>query len=510
MSQTSANNKRIAKNTLVLYIRMLITMGIGLLTSRVILDSLGVEDYGIYNLVGGFVAVFTIVRAGLLTATQRFITYDLGTGDKNELNNTFSTCVIIFVFLSVAIFILAELIGVWFIESHLTIPDNRMKAAHWVFQLSVLTLVITLVSYPYNALVIAHERMKAFAYISVYEAVSKLLIAYGLYVSSYDRLIIYAFLLFLVHLSMRIMYSFYCKRHFEESKVKWAINWPKIRKIYSFTGWEMFGSIAHIGFTQGLNILLGMFFNPVVNAARGIAVQVQSMITSFVHNFQMALNPQITKSYAKNDLDYTYKLIYASSKCSFYLLLFFSLPIILEADTLLRLWLVNVPEYTIVFFRLIIITAIIDSLSNPIIKLVESTGNIKYYQLIVGGILLMIVPVSYIVLRLGGAPYSVFIVHVILSVIAFVVRLFMSSRVAGLSIYIFCKEVLLPIFVVTPLSVILPLLFHLCIGGDIPRLLIVFLVSFISTVAVVYLWGLKSNERNMFLAQISKFRHKND
>ena len=502
------NNKRIARNTLVLYIRMLIIMGIGLLTSRVILDSLGVEDYGIYNLVGGFVVVFTIVRAGLLTATQRFITYDIGTGNKNELNNTFSTCVIIFIFLSIVIFIFAESFGVWFIDSHLTIPNHRLTAAHCVFQFSMLTLVITLVSYPYNALVIAHERMKTFAYISVYEAISKLLIAYGLYVSSYDRLIIYAFLLFLVHLSIQIMYSFYCKKHFEESKVNWTINWPKIRKIYCFTGWEMFGSIAYIGFTQGLNILLGMFFNPVVNAARGVAVQVQSMITSFVHNFQMALNPQITKSYAKNDLDYTYKLIYASSRCSFYLLLFFSLPIILEADTLLRLWLVNVPQYTTVFFRLIVITSIIDALSNPIIKLVESTGNIKYYQIIVGGILLMIVPVSYIILRLGGAPYSVFIVHVIISVIAFVARLFMSRRVAGLSIYTFCKEVLLPISLVTPLSVIPPLIFHLVIGGDVFRLLTVFLVSFISTVAIVYQWGLKSNERNMFLTQISKFRYK--
>lgn len=296
LNQATDNNKRIAKNTLLLYIRMLFLLGIGLYTSRVILASLGAEDYGIYNVVGGFIAMFSIFMAGLSSATQRFITFDLGKGELKKMSDTFSSCVHIYIMIGLLVFIVAEIVGVWFLENKLTIPSNRLIAARWVFQFSLITLIIGMISTPYNALIISHERMGAFAWISIYEALAKLVVAYQIQETSHDKLIIYALMLCLVQLSVRVIYSIYCRKNFKESKFIFKFNWSKIKEIYSFTGWAMLGGLASIGFTQGLNVLLNMFFNPVVNAARGVAVQVQNIINGFVLNFQTAINPQIIKS----------------------------------------------------------------------------------------------------------------------------------------------------------------------------------------------------------------------
>lgn len=504
MSNQSSNNKRIARNTLLLYFRMFITMAVGLFTSRVILDSLGVEDYGIYNLVGGFVTMFNVFRAGLISSTQRFITFDLGKGDMNELRSTFSTSLIIFLFISCVIVVIAEGIAPWFIQNKLTIPESRMTAAMWVFQFSLITLILNLISSPYNALIIAHEKMGAFAYISIFEVVAKLVVAYAIYISPFDKLIIYGLLLCIVQVIIRFMYSIYCNRHFKESKLEWRVNWAKVKKIYAFTGWELFGSVAVIGYTQGLNILLGMFFTPVVNAARGVAVQVQSMIIGFVTNFQTALNPQITKSYASGDIAYMNKLIFYSSKLSFFLLFVLSLPVILEADEILALWLVEVPEYTVTFFRLIIITTMIDAISNPIITSVEATGNIKKYQTVVGSILLLILPVSYVVLKLGAAPYAVFIVHIVMSAVAFTARLRMGSVVTGFLCMDFIKCVLLPIIGVVIISAIIPMLVHFAMPLGWIRMLVVGCISVLCVAVGVYLIGLQHNEREILLGFVIK------
>lgn len=504
MSNQSSNNKRIARNTLLLYFRMFITMAVGLFTSRVILDSLGVEDYGIYNLVGGFVTMFNVFRAGLISSTQRFITFDLGKGDMNELRSTFSTSLIIFLFISCVIVVIAEGIAPWFIQNKLTILESRMTAAMWVFQFSLITLILNLISSPYNALIIAHEKMGAFAYISIFEVVAKLVVAYAIYISPFDKLIIYGLLLCVVQVIIRFMYSIYCNRHFKESKLEWRVNWTKVKKIYAFTGWELFGSVAVIGYTQGLNILLGMFFTPVVNAARGVAVQVQSMIIGFVTNFQTALNPQITKSYASGDIAYMNKLIFYSSKLSFFLLFVLSLPVILEADEILALWLVEVPEYTVTFFRLIIITTMIDAISNPLVTSVEATGNIKKYQTVVGSILLLILPVSYVVLKLGAAPYAVFIVHIVMSAVAFTARLRMGSVVTGFLCMDFVKRVLLPIIGVVIISAIIPLLIHFAMSLGWIRMLVVGCISVLCVAIGVYLIGLQHNEREILLGFVKK------
>lgn len=508
MLQTSDNNKRIAKNTIFLYFRMLFLLGVGLFTSRVVLSSLGAQDYGIYNVVGGFISMFTIFNAGLTSATQRFITFDLGKGNLKELRDTFSTCVIIYMMIALVILVFAEVGGVWFLENKLTIPTDRLYAARWVFQLSLITLIIGLVSTPYNALIVSHERMGAFAWISIYEALAKLAVAYQIYVTSYDKLIVYAVMLCIVQLSVRIIYNVYCNRNFKESKVIFNFNWAKIKKIYGFTGWAMFGGLANIGFTQGLNVLLNMFFNPVVNAARGVAVQVQNIINGFVLNFQTALNPQIIKSYAKGDTSYMFKLIFASSKFSFLLLFVMSLPVMLEAETLLGLWLKEVPKYTPLFFRLIIITTMIDGISNPFMRAVDATGNIKKYQIIVGGILLMIVPVSYVVLKLGGAPYSVFIVHICMSFLAFLMRLYLVRKLINYSIMMYWKNVLSRLIVVVIISVVFSLFVRAKMESSLIRLIVVSLFSASAVLLLSYNIALLPNERallkNKFQSIIQK------
>ena len=278
------------------------------------------------------------------------------------------------------------------------------------------------------------------------------------------------------------------------------------KKIYSFTGWELFGSISVIAYTQGLNILLGMFFTPVINAARGVAVQVQGAITGFVTNFQTALNPQITKNYAKGNNEYMFKLVFIGSRASYYLLFLFALPLMLEADILLNLWLVEVPDYTVIFFRLIIITTMIDALSNPIITSVEATGKIRLYQVVVGGILLMILPVSYISLKLGGAPYSVFIVHVVIALLAFCARLVMARRVTGLPISQFVNSVILKVFLVTLLSTAIPFALHIFLKEGIVRLFVVVPLAVIISLFVIYTIGLQSQERDMIKEKVvSKF-----
>ena len=347
--------------------------------------------------------------------------------------------------------------------------------------------------------------MGAFAFISILETLAKLAVAYAIYVSPIDRLIAYAFLLCLVQVIIRFIYTFYCNRHFEESKVIWRLDWKKIKKIYAFTGWELFGSIAVIAYTEGLNILLGMFFSPIVNAARGVALMGQSMVSGFVSNFQTALNPQITKSYASGDIVYMHKLIFYSSKLSFFLLFVLSLPIMLEAEELLSLWLVEVPEYTVLFFRLIIITTMIDAISNPIIISVEATGNIRKYQVVVGSLLLLILPISYVALKLGAAPYSVFIVHIIMSGFAFIARLIMGSWVVGFNKYDFLKKVLFPIVGVILVSSILPYSLHYVMSLGLIRLSVVLAISILSVIGSVYYIGLQKQERELVLKFAIKF-----
>lgn len=494
-TDTSSNNKRIAKNTLLLYFRMLFLMFIGLFTSRINLQSLGVDNFGIYNVVGGVVAMLSVLTGSLGVAISRDITFEIGRGDKERLNKVFSSAVTIQLFMSILVIIIAEVVGVWFLNNKMVIPADRLYAANWVLQFSTASFVLTLISVPYNACIIAHEKISVFAYITIYEAIMKLVIAYSVFVTPIDKLITYAALLLFLSLSMRIIYGIYCSRKFEECHYRFVFDKDLLKHMGGFAGWTMFGNLAYVGYSQGLNILLNLFFGPSVNAARGVAMQVNEKVSAFCTNFQMALNPQITKSYAANDLKRMHSLVYASSKYSFFMLLLLSLPIMIEAPSILHYWLGVVPDHTVWFVRLIFMILMVDATANPLTVGAQANGNIKVYQIIVGSILLLIVPISYVALKMGCIPEGVFIVHLSVVILAQCVRIYMVRNMIQLSVSEYIKKVIVKIGLVVATATILPLLLHSYLQSDFMSMILVCLVSMINVMVSVYALGLTVEER---------------
>ena len=497
-TQTSDNNKRIAKNTLFLYFRMLFMMVVSLYTSRVILNALGVEDFGIYNVVGGVVAMFSVISGSLSAAISRFITYELGKGDQSKLNKIFSASVTIQLLLSLIIVVLIESVGVWFLNAKMTIPVERMTAANWVLQFSIITFVINLISVPYNAAIIAHERMSAFAYISILEAVCKLAIAFLIMVSPMDKLIFYAILMCAVSIIVRFTYGHYCKKHFTECT--YHFHWDKeiLVKMFGFAGWNFIGSVAGILRGQGINILLNLFFSPIVNAAQGIAVQVNNALCNFSNNFLTAINPQIIKSYSQKDLDRAYELVLYASRFAFLLLLVLSSPIICDTEVILKLWLKNVPDYAPVFVRLSLILAICDALSLPLVTLQQATGKLRNYQMVVGVLHMLNFPISLLFLYLNFEPNIVYYIAIALSVISLYARLIMQKRQIGISILMFHKKVLSRICLVGVLDFLSISLLRNYVENQYVSMVIAFLGSVILAVLV----GLNRSEINYIVAKI--------
>ena len=505
MSQISENNKRIAKNTLLLYGRMLFAMAISLYTSRVILNTLGVTDYGIYNVVGGVVTMLGFLTGSLGAASSRFITYELGKGDMNVMKRTFGNIKTIHFILAGIVLLLGETIGLWFVLNKLQIPAERMTAAVWVYQFSVLSFILSVISVPYNAAIIAHERMKAFAYIGIIDAVLKLLIVYLLLVVPYDKLIVYAFLFFCIQLFDRIVYGVYSSRHFEETRARCVFDKKMFKEIFSFAVWTMNGNFAVIGYTQGINILLNMFFGPVVNAARGIAVQVQGVVQNFCYNFQMALNPQLTKSYAQNDLLNMRRLLKISSKFSFFMLFFIALPLMLEAPLVLKWWLGIVPDHTVSFLRLILCSSMLITLSNPLVVSVHATGHIKRFQAIEGTMLLCIVPIAYLLLKFFNIqPEYVFCVHIVVETCTQYARMRIVLPMISMEVGDYVKGVVLPILRVIVLAPVIPLIVFYSIDQSVPAFFFICIVSVLSVSTVVYLFGCTANERGILNSRIKK------
>lgn len=502
MTDTTVANKKIAKNTLMLYVRMLFTMGVSLFTSRVILQTLGVEDYGVYSVVGGIITIFTFINGGMVSATQRYLTFEIGKGQLLQLKKIFSTSLQIHAIISLIIILLGETVGLWFLYEKLVIPAERMNAAMWVYQCSIAACVINIMSVPYNADIIAHERMSAFAYISILEVILKLLIVYALYIIPFDKLITYAILLLIMQYIIRSIYVRYCKKHFEESYYVHQIDLPLLKEMFSFAGWSFWGSLAAVLYTQGLNMMLNIFFGPLVNAARGIAVQVQATVQQFVSNFQIALNPQIIKNYATGKLSEMHALIFRSARFSFYLLFFISLPILLETNYLLAVWLKTVPTDTVVFTRWMIGISLLHTFSNPCSIANHATGNVKTYQAVVGGVLLLIIPVSYIVLKLGAPAYSVFIVHFILEIIAQIIRMILLKKMIQLPIKSYAQYIYIPVILVVLVSSPLPIYIHNQLSEGLLRFLIVGVVSVFSASLSVFFIGLTRNERKFISNKI--------
>ena len=495
MFEGTVNNKRIAKNTLLLYVRTLFIMLVTLYTSRVVLNTLGVSDYGIYNVVGGVVAMFGFINASMSSATQRYITFALGKGDIADLRKIFSTALQIHVLIAALIVVLGETVGLWFMYTQMQIPADRMNAAFWVLQCSIVSSVVMIISVPYNADIITHERMSAFAYISIIEAVLRLAIVYLLLAFSYDKLILYAFLTLVVQLLIRFCYSSYCNKHFPESKYRHV--WDKFlfKEMTGFAGWGMFSSLSGILSGQGLNMLLNVFFGPVVNAARAVAVQVQNAILQFIGNFQMAINPQITKTYANGEMEDMHKLMFRSARFTFYLLFVVSLPVLFETNFILTVWLKTVPENTVIFLRIMICVSLLYPLSNPLIIANQATGQVRNFQFVSGLILLFILPVSYICLSFGLPAYSVFVVHFIMEFTTLFYRLRLLRSSINIRFIDYFKNVFFRVVLVVAISIIIPIAIYNYMGNTIIRFFLICIICILSVGLSAYTVGLSHNER---------------
>ena len=505
----TANNKRIAKNTVVLYIRMIFLMVINLYTSRLVLQALGVDDFGIYNVVGGFVTMFSLLSGALSNAISRFLTFELGRRDIERLKDVFSTSVTIQILLASGIVLIAEAIGIWFLNARMNIPAERMVAANWVFQCSLLTFAVNLISIPYNACIIAHEKMTAFAYISILEVVLKLCIVVLLLFLASDRLIIYGVLLMVLAILIRLVYGVYCSRHFEECHYGFTYNRKLVKEMIGLASWNFLGSSGAVLNSHGVNILMNLFFGVSVNAARGIAVQVNGAVSQFVSSFTTAVNPQITKSYAERNIDHTFKLVFAASKYSYFLMLILVAPIVSETPYILELWLSQVPDYSVLFVRLTLVVTLLSTLSTSLYTLALATGDIKNYQIVVGGLSLSCFFVTYICYKLGLPVEYAYYIAILINVLILFARIKILSGLTGLNVKNFIFEVIVRVAFVSFVVFFLLYLYnihysHQTIYKVLIRVIIITIVNAVS----IWLFGLKTPEkqyiRSMVVNKIKK------
>ena len=480
---------------------MLLSMTISLYTSRIVLDALGVEDYGVYNVVGGVVAMFSMLSGSLSSSISRFITFELGKGGNAKVIKVFSCSIQIQIILAAIILILGETIGLYFLTTKLIIPHERFFAAQWVYHLSLLTFVINLLSIPYNATIIAHEDMSAFALISILEVSGKLLIAYLIMVAPIDKLIFYSLLLTFNAIIIRLAYVLFCKRKYVECSFHLVYDKGILKKMFGFAQWSFIGNSAGIMRNQGVNILLNLYGGPVINAANGIANQVCTAASSFSNNFIIAVNPQIIKSYSLNEVKQSALLVKNSSRLSFMLLLLIAMPILAECEYVLSLWLKNVPQYTPEFVSLSLLMVLFESMSLPLISMQNATGRIRNYQIVVGILHLLNFPFSWIALRSGAHPTCVYIIGLMLVLICFYARLYMLKRIVRI---ISIKDFTIDVFV---RCVAIFMLLYICIQVEkifIVHKLIMLVLSLITTITFVYSFGMKKKERAFLIDKICK------
>lgn len=499
-----SKSSTIAKNTLLLYTRMLFSLVVSLFTSRIILNTLGVEDYGINNVVGGVVSMFTFLNSSMSATVQRFLSFEIGREDKQRLNKVFNTSLIIHIGLAVIFFLLIETIGLWFLYNKLNIPPNRLSAASWVLHFSALSTLMSVLSVPYRALIISREKMSLFAKLSILEISLRLVIVYMLVMFNYDKLKIFSLLSFIVSTMITLLYANISRKSYSETKFRWEWDSALFKEIYSFAGWNLIGVTSGLAKTQGVNIVLNLFFGSILNASRGIAVQVNHAIDNFITNFIVAINPQITKSYAAGDSIYLMKLVENGSRYSFYLLILLSYPILFETEIILKLWLKIVPEYTVVFVRLVLTLSIIEVLSKTLIQLMFSTGRIRNYQIAVGVVTLLNLPFTYIAFKLGYPPQTTFYISIFLAIVALIIRMIMLRKMVEFSIRNYMKNVVFNVFFVSFVSFFIPFLVLNEMDSGVQRLIIVSVVSVVSVTTSIYFLGLSNEERKLVIRNISK------
>ena len=494
---SSSNNKRLAYNTLLLYLRMFVLMAIGLITSRIVLKTLGISDYGIYNVVAGAIMMIGFITSSFASASSRFITIAIGKGDQNTMKSTFGGIMAIQIILAIIIVFLAETVGLWGVKTFLVIPLERMNAALIIYQISIITCILNILYIPFNAVIVAYERMGTFAYLSILDAAMKLVVIYILNVVPFDKLITYAWLLFATQLLDIIIIYLYCIKNFIETRGTIKINRALTKDVMKYTTWTITGALTNMTCNQGINILLNMFFGPVVNAARGVAFQVQMMIQNFGNNFQVALNPQIVKSYATLDYNRVHSLVLIGTKFSFYLLLLFSLPVMLKIDFLLNIWLTEVPEHTSSFVRILLIINLIHcALANPLIFAINATGDIKTFQIVEGLCLVTILPISYLMYFWGDySPELVFIVYAIIESFTQIARMLIVLPKIGITFIDYINRVFSPIFKVILVSVPIALVIEENSYDTWLSLVIITVASTFVLVFSIYFFGISDYER---------------
>ena len=500
--------KRMAKNAGMLYFRMLLTMAVALYTSRVILQTLGVEDFGIYNVVAGFVTMLGFLHGAMSSATQRFLAFELGQSGEKDVRGIFSMSMNIHILIAVIVLVVGETLGLWFVRTQMTIPIDRMFAAEWVFHLALLSFMVTIISVPYNALIIAHEQMSIFAAVSILDVILKLLIVFMLGWFGMDKLILYGLLSLTVVFIIFMVYRSYCKSKFVESKFRLYWNRRLFNTMLSYTGWNLWGNIAAVMSGQGVNVLLNIFFGPTVNAARAIAMQVSGALNSFVQNLQVAINPQIIKSYAAQVMAYMHKLVCYGAKYNFFVLLLLALPVLNNIELILPVWLGVVPESTSIFTKLIIINILIDSLSPSLMTAAQATGRIKLYQFVVGGLLLINVPTSYIILKMGGAAYTVFYVSIGLSMLALLARIYLISNLIEMKKKVYLVDSIIPILSVATLVFVINFFLEESFSSTLLGFSLSVIFSGILVITTVLMVGLNKDERIVLSKGFFKIKQK--
>lgn len=488
---------------------MFLVMAITLFTSRVILKNLGVEDYGIYNVVGGIVAMMSVVNTSMGVATQRYITYSLGKGDFDRLKQVFNTSLQIYILLSVILIVLTETIGLWWVNNKLVVPAARIEATNWVYQYAIVSSCLTLLINPFNAIIIAYEKMDYYAYLSIVEVILKLFVAYIISVIPFDKLNIYGFLLLVVQLIVLAMYFIYCRVNFKECYFQYYRKNPLFKELLTYSGWNLFAAFSSVAKGQGLNILLNAYFGPSVNAARGIAYQINTSITQFFTNFYTAVKPQITKYYAQDKQTEMLNLVMVSARMSFFLILFISLPIMVETPMVIKIWLNKDIDYVVVFTRLIILISAIDAMGSPLMTLIHATGRIRLYQLVIGTATILILPLSYVFLEyFNYNPTSTFYISLSVSIFCMFARLWLVNRQVSIPIYEYIRNVFMHSFLVAIISAIPPLLLSNLLPETIENFVLVCIICCFSAAICIVFIGMNKKEREFIFNKVLSIVHK--
>jgi len=500
-TETPSNNRRIAKNTAFLYVRMMVVMVVTLFTSRVVLNTLGASDYGIYNIVGGIVTMMAFLNGALGSSSSRFLTYELGSGNMTQLKKTFAASLTLHIGVALLVFIVGETLGLWFLYEKLIIPNDRMTAAFWVYQFSILTTMISFTQVPYNASIIAHENMSIYAYVGLYEALSKLLISYLIQISPIDRLVFYGLLLMLNQAGVQIFYRIYTANRYEECHINIVKDRQLYKKLLGYSGWDLFGGIAIICQGQGINILLNIFFGPVVNAARAIAVQVQAAISMFVGNFLTAVRPQVVKSFAEGNTDRMYNLTFYGAKFSYLMMLCIVLPLVFEIDFILKLWLGDeVPADTPVFAILVLITYLMETYHTASLMPYHAIGRIKTGNIFGGTMMILSLPLAYLFLKKGMEAYMVFVAVFVVNFIQMFFGWWLLHSYVKFSYRKLTMEVYVPTILVTIISLIVPILLSYEMDDSWMRFLLLVTLTEIVCLSSSLFIGLNRKDRNKLFA----------